>query len=73
MHKIRRLNSFSKYSTVSFIIFSKVSSLFFHVAQRVLLVLLQGYFKKADVQFKCNNLLRNEDRKQNFISIPLYF
>ena len=61
MHKTRRLNNFSKYSTVSFIIFSKVSSLFPHIAQSVLFVLLQGYFKKADVQFKRNNLLRNED------------
>ena len=27
----------------------------------MLLVLLQGYFKKAGVQFKRNSVLRNED------------
>ena len=29
--------------------------------QSVLLVLLQGCFKEADIQFKRSNVLRNED------------
>ena len=41
--------------------FSKVSKLFPHITQNVLLVILQGCFKKAGIQFKCNNVLRNED------------
>ena len=41
--------------------FSKVSRLFPHITQIVLLVLLQGCFKKADIQFKRNNVLLNED------------
>ena len=40
---------------------SKVSRFFPHIAQSVLLVFLQGYFKKTDIQFKCNNVLRNKD------------
>ena len=39
--------------------FSKVSK-FSHIAQSMLLALLQGCFKKADIQFKCNNVLCNE-------------
>ena len=41
--------------------FSKVSRLFSQIVQSVLLVLLQGRFKKADIQFKPSNVLRNED------------
>ena len=43
--------------------FSKVSRLFSHIVQSVLPVLLQGFFKKAGIQFKCNNVLRNEDKE----------
>ena len=43
--------------------FSKVSRLFSHIVRSVLLVLLQGLFKKAGIQFKCNNVLRNEDKE----------
>ena len=31
--------------------------------QGVLLVLLQGCLKKAGIQFKCNNVLFNEDEE----------
>ena len=41
--------------------FSKVSRLLSHIAQSVLLLLLQGCFKKAGIQFKRNNVLRNKD------------
>ena len=41
--------------------FSKISRLFSHIAQSVLLLLLQGFFKKAEIQFKSNNVLRNEN------------
>ena len=43
--------------------FSKVSRLFSHIMQRVLLLLLQGCFKKARTQFKCNNVIDNEDKE----------
>ena len=40
---------------------SKVSRLFSNTAQSVLLLLAQGCFKKADIQFKRNNVLLNDD------------
>ena len=43
--------------------FLKVSKLFFHIAQRVLPVLFQSCFKKTSIQFKRNNVLRNEDEE----------
>ena len=43
--------------------FSKVLRLFSHITQSVLLVLIQGNFKKGGIQFKGNNILSNEDRK----------
>ena len=42
-------------------VFSKVL-VFPHFIQSVLLVLLQGCFKKADIQFKHNDVLHNEDK-----------
>ena len=42
-------NSFSKFL------------LFFHIAQRVLLLLHQGCFEKVDIHFKRNNVLRNKE------------
>ena len=42
--------------------FSKVSGLFSHILQSVLL-LLQSCFKKAGIQFRRNNVLRNEDEE----------
>ena len=43
--------------------FSKVSRLFSHTTQSVLLILLQGWFKKAGIEFKRNNVLPNEDEE----------
>ena len=43
--------------------FSKVSRLFSHIVQNVLLVLLLGCFKKTDIQFKRNNVFRNENEE----------
>ena len=43
--------------------FSKVSRLFSHIAQSVVLVSLQGCFEKVDLQFKRYNVLRNEDEE----------
>ena len=44
--------------------FSKVSRLFSHITQSVLLVLLQGCFKKVGIQFEHNNnVLPNEDKE----------
>ena len=51
--------------------FSKVSRLFSHIVQSVLLVLLQGFFKKAGIQFKCNNVLRNEDKEYETLKVFL--
>ena len=53
--------------------FPKVSRLFSHIMQSVLLEVLQGCFKKAGIQFTCNNVLRNGRRRiLNFKSIPPY-
>ena len=41
--------------------FSKISILFSHIAQSVLLVSLRGCFKKADIQFKRTNVLHYEN------------
>ena len=43
--------------------FSKVSGLFSHILQSVFLLLLQSCFKKAGIQFRRNNMLRNEDEE----------
>ena len=52
-----------------------VARLFSHITQRVLLVLLQGCFKKDGIQFKRNNVLRRIHRRRilNFKSISPYF
>ena len=39
---------------------SEVSRLFSHIEQSVLVLILQGYFKKVGIQFYLN-VLRNED------------
>ena len=44
-------------------IFFKVSRLCSRIMQSVLLVLLQGCFKKVGIQFKRNNVLNNEDEE----------
>ena len=41
--------------------FFKGFKIFSPTEQSVPLVLLQGRFEKADIQFKCNHVLRNED------------
>ena len=42
--------------------FSKCSRLFSHIMQSILLVLLEGCFKKAGIPFK-RNMLHNEDEE----------
>ena len=37
--------------------------------QSVLLVLLQSWFKKAGIQLKRNNVLRNEDEKYQTLKV----
>ena len=49
--------------------FSKVSRLFSHIVRHVLLVLLQGFFKKAGIQFKCNNMLRNGNKEYQTLKV----
>ena len=41
--------------------FSEVSRLFSHIGQSVLVLILQGCFKKVGIQFYLNNVLRNQD------------
>ena len=38
-------------------------TIFSHITQSIILVLLQGCFKKASIQFKCNNVLCNENKE----------
>ena len=52
--------------------FSKVSILFSYIAQSILFVLLLVLLKKTGIQFKCNNVLRNEDKKYKILSILPY-
>ena len=40
-----------------------VLRLFSHIAQNVLLVLLQDCYEKAGIQFQRNNVLRSEDEE----------
>ena len=49
--------------------FEKVSRLFPHIAQSMLLVLLQGCFKNDAIQFKRNKVLRNEDEEYQTLKV----
>ena len=49
--------------------FSKVSILFSHITQSVLLILLQGCFRKAGIQFKWYNVLCNEDGEYKTLKV----
>ena len=43
--------------------FLKSFKIISHITQSMLLVLLQGCFKKTGIPFKGNNVLRNEDEE----------
>ena len=63
-YRLKQQQNTQNFKTVAKVIqrkIDKVSKLFSYIAKNLLRVLLQSCFKKAGIQFKRINVLRNED------------